>query len=67
MTIQPDKKRIRWDQRETVGYSSMHKVAADEKVKTDYFGNEIDGARMPGPFDITEDEVTISIDPRKKA
>ncbi len=65
MTIQTDRKRISWDQRETVGYSSMHKVKADEKVRTDYFGNETNGERMPGPFDVTEDDVTISIDPRK--
>ena len=65
MTIQTDRKRCTWDQRETVGYSSMQKVTADEKVCTDYFGNEIKGDRMPGPFDVTEDTVTLSIDPRK--
>ena len=43
----------------------MHKVSADPEVTTDYFGNVIEGDRMPGPFDITEDDVTISIDPRK--
>ena len=65
MTLKPDRKRINWDRRETVGYSSMGKVAPDSKVCTDFFGNVLEGDRMPGPFNITEDEITFSIDPRK--
>jgi len=65
MTLRTDKPRCTWDKRETVGYSSMKKVAPDAEVTTDYFGNVIEGDRMPGPFDITEDDVTFSIDPRK--
>lgn len=65
LTLKTDRKRIRWDSRETVGYSSMGRVAPDEKVKTDYFGNVLEGDRMPGPFNIDTDEITFSIDPRK--
>ena len=65
MTLKPDRRRINWDRRETVGYSSMGKVAPDSKVCTDFFGNVLEGDRMPGPFNITEDEITFSIDPRK--
>ena len=65
MTLRTDRKRCLWDKRETVGYSSMRKVASDKEVTTDYFGNPVEGDRMPGPFDITQDDVTISIDPRK--
>lgn len=65
MTLRTDRPRCTWDKRETIGYSSMKKVAPDAEVTTDYFGNVIEGDRMPGPFDITEDDVTFSIDPRK--
>lgn len=66
MTIRPDKKRISWDSRETVGYSSMPEVMPDGKIRTDYFGNVIEGGRMPGPFVVREDEAVLSIDPRKR-
>ncbi|MBP7401027.1 MAG: right-handed parallel beta-helix repeat-containing protein [Clostridia bacterium] len=66
MTIRPDKKRIFWDDRETSGYSSMPTVEPYAKVRTDYFGTCMEGYRMPGPFNIARDEITISIDPREK-
>ncbi|NLN46987.1 MAG: DUF1565 domain-containing protein [Clostridiaceae bacterium] len=65
MNLHTDKKRCTWDDRETVGYSSMKKVAPDAKVTTDYWGNVIEGDRMPGPFEISEDDISFSIDPRK--
>jgi len=45
----------------------LSEVASDEKVCTDYFGNEVGDKRIPGPFAISKKErkVRFSIDPRK--
>jgi hypothetical protein len=65
LTICPDDKTGVWDDCESVGYCSMEKVEPDAKVSTDYFGNVVEGKRMPGPLVVDRDDVTISIDPRK--
>jgi hypothetical protein len=44
----------------------LEKVAADEKVDTDYFGNKVaESTRIPGPFTELKNEMVIDIDPRK--
>lgn len=65
MTVRPAAPCIHWDDTETVGYTSMPRVAPDEKTASDYFGNTCEGERLPGPFVLTSDEATFSIDPRR--
>ncbi len=65
MTVRPAAPCIHWDNTETVGYTSMPRVAPDEKTASDYFGNPCEGERLPGPFVLTSDEATFSIDPRR--
>ena len=46
--------------------AELPKVKADEKVRIDFFGNEIgDADRIAGPFTELREGVTFSIDPRK--
>ncbi len=46
--------------------AGLPKVKADEKVKIDFFGNEIGSAdRIAGPFADFSDGVVFNIDPRK--
>lgn len=56
---------MRSDIPETSGYTSMRRQTPDAKVKIDYFGKILEGNRLPGPLELTADEVIISIDPRK--
>jgi len=44
----------------------LPEVLADEKVCTDYFGNQDDGKRVAGPIiGVTDKKARFSIDPRK--
>jgi len=45
--------------------SDLPKVKADERITIDFFGNEVTGARIAGPFTELYDGVTYNIDPRK--
>lgn len=65
MHITEDQKTIFWDSTETEGYASMKAVIPDEKVCTDYFGNRMEGNRIPGPIAVDSNEMTFFIDPRK--
>ena len=65
MYITTDEKTIFWDSSETEGYTSMKAVIPDGSVRTDFFGREIQGLRIPGPITVDSDDVAIHIDPRK--
>ena len=73
LTIRPDHPksmftdgfRSAWDESIPIGYSRMEKVAQDRQVTTNYFGEVVEGDRIPGPFTEVADEFTVSIDPRK--
>jgi len=44
----------------------LPEVLVDEKVCTDYFGNQDDGKRVAGPMiGVTDKRARFSIDPRK--
>ncbi len=48
-------------------HDELPEIKADEKVGTDYFGNEAGTIRKAGPFaTLTEGKMRFSIDPRKK-
>jgi len=74
MTFTPEKPRglftdsffmMTWDDSIPIGYAQMKKVAQDPAVNTNFFGEVVEGDRIPGPFTNVADEFTISIDPRK--
>ena len=67
LTVSRDMKRIAWDQEgnEAETFSAMERQMPYTVVDTDYFGNPIEGKRVPGPFQIAEDCFTLQIDPRK--
>ena len=64
MQISPAASSMRSDIPETSGYTSMRRQIPDNKVHIDYFGNPVEGNRLPGPFELTSNEISISIDPR---
>ena len=45
--------------------AKLPKVAADERIGIDFFGNPVKGERIAGPFAELYDGMTVSIDPRK--
>ena len=67
MTIKPARPSLRWvdDGSETAGYFSMKRVAPDHSVRTDYFGNAVEGDRLAGPFEAGANGAAFNIDPRK--
>lgn len=47
------------------GQESLKKVPTFNRIESDFFGAEEESARYPGPFDNPNNNILISIDPRK--
>jgi len=43
----------------------LKKVEPDPSVRTDFFGNTVEGKRVAGPFILEGGEAVFNIDPRK--
>jgi len=68
LTVKPSPKpAFRWaeDDEDTNAQGVLAEVEPDPGVRTDYFGNTVEGKRVAGPFVMGKGEYTFHIDPRK--